>query len=404
MQDISNYNKYLFYESGRLKFEKIFLDDVAMQYGTPTFCYSVNQIKDNLSNLNNSFSKIKPLICYAMKANFNKEIIKIMSKNNIGIDVVSKGELKESLDCGIKSNKIVFSGIGKTDEEIKFALQNNIRQINVESEEELKEISNQAVSLKRKINISLRVNPNVDAQTHDKISTGRLEDKFGISEEKIEKIFKCYKENKYLNINGLSIHIGSQICKIAPFKKAFKKIRNLIISLKKKDILIDSLDVGGGIGIIYDKNKDKVFEISDYALLVENNFADLGIEIIVEPGRFLVGASGILISKVIRVKKGKKKDFLIVDAGMNNLLRPSLYNSKHSIFPVKSGNKKTKYDVVGPICETSDIFRKSYLLSKQEKNDLIIICSVGAYGSSMSSDYNLRGFAKEVLIDGNKIF
>ena len=404
MQDISNYNKYLFYESGRLKIEKIFLDDVAKQYGTPTFCYSVNQIKDNLRNLKNSFSKIKPLICYAMKANFNKEIVKIMSKNNIGIDVVSKGELKESLDCGIKSNKIVFSGIGKTDEEIKFALQNNIRQINVESSEELKEISNQAVYLKRKINISLRVNPNVDAQTHDKISTGRSEDKFGISEEKIEKIFKYYKDNKYLNINGLSIHIGSQICKITPFKKAFKKIRNLIISLKKKDILIDSLDVGGGIGIIYDKKKDKVFEISDYALLVENNFADLGIEIIVEPGRFLVGASGILISKVIRVKKGKKKDFLIVDAGMNNLLRPSLYNSKHSIFPVKLGNKKTKYDVVGPICETSDIFRKSYLLSKQEKNDLIIICSVGAYGSSMSSDYNLRGFAKEVLIDGNKIF
>ncbi len=403
MQDISIYNKYLSYEFGRLKIEKIFLDDIAMQYGTPTFCYSVNQIKDNLNNLNNSFSKIKPLICYAMKANFNKEIIKIMSKNNLGVDVVSKGELKNSLDCGVKNNKIVFSGVGKTEEEIKFALQKNIKQINVESEEELNEIANMAISFKRKINISLRVNPNVDAQTHDKISTGRSEDKFGISEEKIEKICKYYKENKYININGLSIHIGSQICKITPFKRAFKKIRNLILSLKKKDILIDTLDVGGGIGIIYDKNKDRVFKIADYALLVEKNFADLGIEIIVEPGRFLVGASGILISKVIRVKKGKKKDFLIVDAGMNNLLRPSLYNSQHSIFPVRSGNRTMKYDVVGPICETSDIFRRSYILSKQEKNDFIIICSVGAYGSSMSSDYNLRGFAKEVLIDGNKI-
>ena len=175
-----------------------------------------------------------------------------MSKNNLGVDVVSKGELKESLKCGIKNNKIVFSGVGKTDEEINFALKNNIKQINVESEEELKEIGNQAISLKRKINISLRVNPNVDAQTHDKISTGRSEDKFGISEDKIEKVFNYYKKNKYLNINGLSIHIGSQICKIAPFRKAFKKIRNLILSLKKKNIFIDSLDIGGGIGIIYD--------------------------------------------------------------------------------------------------------------------------------------------------------
>ncbi len=403
MQKVSNYNKYLSYKSGRLKIENIYIDDIALKYGTPTFCYSVNQIKDNLYNLKNSFSKITPLICYAMKANFNKGIIKIMSKNNLGVDVVSKGELKKSLECGIKNNKIVFSGVGKTDEEINFALKNNIKQLNVESEEELKEIGNQAISLKKKINISLRVNPNVDAQTHDKISTGRSEDKFGITEEKVEKIFKYSKENKYLNINGLSIHIGSQICKISPFRKAFKKIRNLILSLKKKNILIDSLDIGGGMGIIYEVNRDKVFKISDYALLVEDNFADLGIEIIIEPGRFLVGASGVLISKVIRVKKGKKKDFLIVDAGMNNLLRPSLYNSKHSIFPVKSGIKKIKYDVVGPICETSDSFRKSFLLSKQEKNDLIIICSVGAYGSSMSSDYNLRGFANEVLVDGNKI-
>ena len=403
MQDISSYNKYLSYESGRLKIEKIFLDDIAIKYGTPIFCYSVNQIKDNLQNLKNSFSKIKPVICYAMKANFNKGIIKIMSKNNLGVDVVSKGELKKSLKYGIKNNKIVFSGVGKTDEEISFALKNNIKQINVESEEELTEIGNQALSLKKKINISLRVNPNVDAETHHKISTGRSEDKFGISEDKIVKIFQYYKKNKYLNINGLSIHIGSQICKIEPFRKAFKKIRNLILSLKKNDIFIDSLDIGGGIGIVYEAQKDKVFQISDYALLVEDNFADLGIEIIIEPGRFLVGASGVLITKVIRIKSGKNKDFLIVDAGMNNLLRPSLYSSKHSIFPVKSGNKKIKYDVVGPICETSDIFRKSYLLSKQERNDFIIICSVGAYGSSMSSDYNLRGFAKEILVEGNKI-
>ena len=391
------------YKNSKFYVENISIGKLTQSFQTPFYCYSKSRLNQNIKNLNKNFEKTKPLICFSVKSNSNSKLLKIIKNNGLGADVVSIGELQKVLKVGFKPNKIVFSGVGKTDEEINFALKNNIKQINVESEEELTEIGNQALSLKKKINISLRVNPNVDAETHHKISTGRSEDKFGISEDKIVKVFQHYKENKYLNLNGLSIHIGSQISKIAPFRKAFKKIRNLILSLKENDIFIDSLDIGGGIGIVYEAQKDKVFQISDYALLVENNFADLGIEIIIEPGRFLVGASGVLITKVIRIKSGKNKDFLIVDAGMNNLLRPSLYSSKHSIFPVKSGNKKIKYDIVGPICETSDVFRQNYFLSKQKRNDFIIICSVGAYGSSMSSDYNLRGFAKEILVEGNKI-
>ncbi len=403
MNEVSNYNKYLAYEKGKLQIEKISLDKVMEKFDSPLFCYSVNQIRDNFFNLRDSFKKIKPFICYAVKANFNEKILKVISELGLGADIVSVGEFKKSLKSGIKSNKTVFSGVGKTDYEIKFALKRNIKQINVESEEELKEIEIQSKILKKRPNISLRLNPNVDAKTHDKISTGRLEDKFGINEEKVISIFKKYKNNKNINVNGISVHIGSQICKIQPFKNAFKKLRNLVLLLRKQNIFISTLDLGGGIGIIYNKKKDKIFKISEYAKLIEKYFADLGLEIILEPGRFLVGASGILISKVIRNKKGNKKDFLIIDAGMNNLIRPSLYSAHHKILAAKLSRLKKKYEIVGPICESSDIFEKNLKISKLNKNDFLVICSVGAYGSSMASNYNLRVPAQEILIDGTKI-
>ena len=257
--------------------------------------------------MRDSFKKIKPFICYAVKANFNEKILKVISELGLGADIVSVGEFKKTLKSGIRSNKTVFSGVGKTDYEIKFALKRNIKQINVESEEELKEIEIQSKILKKRPNISLRLNPNVDAKTHDKISTGRLEDKFGINEEKVISIFKKYKNNKNINVNGISVHIGSQICKLQPFKKAFRKLRDLVLLLRKQNIFVATLDLGGGIGIVYNEKKDKIFKISEYARLIEKYFSDLGLEIILEPGRFLVGASGILISKVIRNKKGKKK-------------------------------------------------------------------------------------------------
>ncbi len=404
MEDISTYNKYLAFNDDNLMIENLYLKSLAKKYKTPFFCYSANQIKDNYKNLKTSFKKIKPVICYAVKANFNKKILNLVAKLGLGADVVSKGELEQSINCNINRKKIVFSGVGKTEDEIIYALKEDIKQINVESEEELQDIIRLASIVGKKVDVSLRLNPDIDPETHSKISTGRLEDKFGITEDGINNIFKKYSNDSNLNINGISIHIGSQIKKISPFEKAFKKLRNLVIKLRAMGYKIKTIDIGGGIGIVYDKKKDKIFKVSDYANIVEKYFYDLDVEIILEPGRYLVGSSGILISKVVRIKKGQKKDFLIIDAGMNNLIRPSLYNAVHQIFSIKKGGIKKKYEVVGPICESSDIFRRDFESSKFNKDDFLIICSVGAYGSSMASDYNLRDIADEFIIDGKKIY
>ena len=404
MEDISTYNKYLAFNDDNLMIENLYLKSLAKKYKTPFFCYSANQIKDNYKNLKTSFKKIKPVICYAVKANFNKKILNLVAKLGLGADVVSKGELEQSINCNINRKKIVFSGVGKTEDEIIYALKEDIKQINVESEEELQDIIRLASIVGKKVDVSLRLNPDIDPETHSKISTGRLEDKFGITEDGINNIFKKYSNDSNLNINGISIHIGSQIKKISPFEKAFKKLRNLVIKLRAMGYKIKTIDIGGGIGIVYDKKKDKIFKVSDYANIVEKYFYDLDVEIILEPGRYLVGSAGILISKVVRIKKGQKKDFLIIDAGMNNLIRPSLYNAVHQIFSIKKSEFKKKYEIVGPICESSDIFRKNFQLPKLNKDDFLIICSVGAYGSSMASNYNLRDVADEFIIDGKKIY
>lgn len=403
MKNVIKYNRYLEYKKDVLFFDKINLEELSKKIKTPAYCYSVLQIKDNFEKLKKSFKKINPLICYAVKANFNHNIINILSKLGAGADVVSKGELKQSIKNGVKANKIVFSGVGKTIDELEFAISKNIKQINVESEEELIDIERICKKKKKIINIGLRVNPNVDAETHTKISTGRFEDKFGIPENKIIGIFEKFKSNNFIKVNSLSIHIGSQIKTLKPFSQSFQKLRKLTKELKKKDFKIKSLDIGGGIGVIYDEKEDKIFKVSSYVKLVERNFSDLDAEIILEPGRYLVGESGILLAKVVRVKKGDNKTFLIIDAGMNNLIRPSLYNAEHEIFPVKKNKIKKKYDIVGPICESSDVFRKNFVISELKQNNLIIISSVGAYGSCMSSDYNLRDNAIEILIEGKKI-
>ena len=401
---INKYNKFLSYESNKLKMEEFFLHDLAKQFKTPVYCYSVSQIKHNFIELKNSFINCKPLICYAVKANFNKNIIKILANLGAGADVVSMGELKQSIKNGISKNKIVFSGVGKTLEELKFAIKKQIKQINVESEEELEDVIKICKVLGKTINVGLRINPNVDAKTHKKISTGRLEDKFGIPETRIVNIFEKYKKNRFVKISSISVHIGSQIKSLGPFNLAFKKLRNLILNLQKKSFIIDSIDIGGGVGIIYDERKDKIFSIKKYVKLIEKYFSDFKKQIILEPGRFLVGESGIILSKVIRIKKGENRNFLIIDAGMNNFIRPSLYSSSHEIFPVKNGKIKKKYDIVGPICESSDVFKKNFFVSELKQNDLVVICSTGAYGSCMASKYNLRDEAKEVLIEGKKIF
>ncbi len=404
MNNAKDYNKFLNYKNGKLFFEDTPLDKLANKYKTPSYCYSVSEIESNYKLLKNSFKKIRPLICYAMKANFNSEIIKILSKLGSGIDVVSFGELEKSIANGVNPNKIVFSGVGKTSYEIELAIKKKIKQINVESVEELDEIDYICKKRKQKIKICLRVNPDINAKTHEKISTGRSEDKFGIPDDQILEVFKKYKDNKYINLIGLSVHIGSQIESLTPFKRAFKKIRNQIKFLIKSGFKISLADLGGGAGIRYNE-KNRLIDLNEYSRLIEGLFSDLGIDIIIEPGRSLVGSSGIILSRVIRVKRGKKKNFLIIDAGMNNLIRPALYGAFHNILPVNLTDNNTYkyYDIVGPICETGDIFGKNIRTQQFKKDDLIVICSTGAYSSCMASEYNLRGKVNELFIKKQKI-
>ena len=405
MIKVSQYNKFLSYNKNKLFLEDIALENLGEKFETPLFCYSVSQIEHNFIELKKAFKRVKPLICYALKANFNSNIIKILSKLGCGIDVVSNGELQQSLKNGVDNQKIVFSGVGKTNKEIEIAIKENIKQINVESVEELDEISIICKRLNKKINVCLRVNPNVDAKTHEKISTGRSEDKFGVSDKRIFDIFKKYKTNRFVKIIGLSIHIGSQIVLLEPFYRAFKKIKLQILKLKKEGFEVSSLDLGGGVGIKYN-DKNKILDIKSYAKLIDELFSDLDLEIIIEPGRYLVGSSGIILSKVIRTKSGINKDFVIIDAGMDNLIRPALYGAEHKIIPVHKKNKTNlkTYEIVGPICETSDVFIKKMKIHRLNSNDLVVICSAGAYSSCMASNYNLREPAKEVFIKKKKIF
>ena len=404
MSKVSEYNKYLSYKNNELFLENISLKNITEKYSTPLYCYSISQIIDNYKILEKSFKKLTPLICYALKANFNSKIIKTLSSLGSGADVVSLGELTKSLSNGIDKKKIVFSGVGKTTKEIEFAIKKKIKQLNVESIEELEEINSICKRLENKIDICIRVNPDIDAQTHEKISTGRSEDKFGISNDKIQGIFKKYKNNKFINIIGLSIHIGSQIESLNPFKKAFAKIKNQILKLRSQGFTITTIDLGGGMGIKYN-NKNNPFDIKLFARLIEDTFSDLDIEIIIEPGRYLVGSSGIILSKIIRIKQGTKKNFIIIDAGMDNLIRPALYGAAHKIIPIIINNKieNNFADIVGPICETSDIFIKKVKTQKFKKDDLVAILSTGAYSSCMASNYNLREPAKEIFIKESKI-
>ena len=314
---IKKFNKYLSYKNNSLYLEETSLDSIKKKFSTPIYCYSLSEIHDNFTDLKKSFKKMKPMICYAVKANNHNQILSLLSKSGCGADVVSKGELQKSIKNGIMPDKIVFSGVGKTTDEIKYALRKNIKQLNVESEEELEEIAEIAKGEKKNVRICIRVNPDVDPRTHYKISTGRFEDKFGIPNSRIIKLFEKYKDNNYLEMVGLSIHIGSQIQSLRPFEIAFKKIKRQIESLRKLGFEIGVLDLGGGIGIRYKEN-DSIINLKEYCLLIEKLFSNMKLEIIIEPGRSLVGSSGILLSSIIRKKSGEKKDFIIIDDGMNN--------------------------------------------------------------------------------------
>ena len=388
------------YIGQKLFVEKLSVKNIVKKNKTPFYLYSENQIKENYLNFAKSFEKVKPIICFATKANTNLAILKTLGKLGSGADVVSGGELLKAIKAGIKANKIVFSGVGKSEEELKLAIKKKILLINVESESEAKLINRLAGKIKKKISIGFRLNPNVDAKTHKKISTGKAENKFGISLKNFIKFYKDINKFKNLKIEALSVHIGSQILSDVPYKKTLNVLKKII---KDLNIKLKYVDLGGGFGINY-KEKDKLVDLKNYAKLVYDFKKELECEIIFEPGRFIVGNAGMLISKIQYIKKGYKKDFIILDAGMNDFMRPALYDAAHNIIPVEKKIKKnqTAIEFVGPICETTCKFATYKIYQKLIENDFISITDVGAYGASLSSNYNTKPLIAEILVNKNK--
>ena len=389
------YNKKIF------TVDKCNLNKVVKKFETPIFCYSEKKITENIINFRNNFKSFSPVICFSTKSNCNLEILKLIKRNGLGADVVSKGELMVALKAGINSKKIVFSGVGKTRSELIYAIEKNILLINSESKSEILEIESIAKFKNKKVDIGIRLNPNTDAKTLKQISTGKKENKFGINEKTFIEVLEYIKNSKFLNLKCLSVHIGSQILDYKPYQKMLNVLDKLI---QKIGYNFEYIDLGGGMGIDYNK-KNKKFNYKKYNQMIKKFLKKHKSKIIFEPGRSIIGDTAILISKIIYIKENSRKDFIIVDAAMNDLMRPALYGAKHKIIPLKKTNKKTKksYDFVGPICETTDKFLTTNKFQKLNEKDYIIICDVGAYGSSLSSNYNVRPKPAEILIRGSKI-
>ena len=389
------------YINNKLKIENINFQKLSNKFGTPLYCYSYKKLKQNINNFKLNFKTISPLICFATKANSNLRILKEIKKNGLGADVVSKGELMKSLKAGISSKKIVFSGVGKTSSELSYAIDKNILLINSESKSEVLEIERIAKSKKKIVDIGIRLNPNIDPKTLSQISTGKKTNKFGVEEKIFYELVKYLKKSRYLKLKCMSVHIGSQILNHQPYVKMLKIINKII---KKSGHKFEFIDLGGGMGISYE-NKIKKLNYEKYNREISKFLKNNKSKIIFEPGRSIIGNAGVLISKVTYIKQTKNKNFIILDAGMNDLMRPALYGAKHRIIPAikKSGTSKKTYEFVGPICETTDSFLFLNKFQKINENDLIIICDVGAYGMSLSSNYNLRPKPIEILIKGSKI-
>ena len=387
------------YKNKNLHCENINLIELSKKVGSPFYCYSSKILESKYSELTDAFKEEDLLVCFSLKANSNQSIIKTFSSLGSGADVVSIGELKRALRAKIPPNKIVFSGVGKNTDEIIFAIKNKILMINVESISELKQISTQAANLNMIAPISLRVNPDIEAGGNEKISTGKKQDKFGISIKEAIDVYELASNLDNIEIKGIDVHIGSQINDLEPFEKTFNSIVETITKLKDKNIDIDIIDIGGGIGINY--TDEKALNIKDYAALVSKKLGSLNKKIIIEPGRFLTAESGILVTKIIYIKENESKKFIIVDAAMNDFIRPSLYGSLHNALPIIEDDKERpieSYDVVGPICETGDFFIKDFKTSQLLERDLLAITNVGAYGSVLSSNYNSRPSIAEIII------
>ena len=389
------------YVGKNLFVERLSIKNILKKNKTPFYIYSENQIAFNFLKFAKTFKKTNPLICFAAKSNSNLNILRILGKLGAGADVVSGGELLKALKAGIRPNKIVFSGVGKTEEELKIAINKKILLINCESESEAKLVNNLAKKLRKKVSIGFRLNPNVDAKTHKNISTGKAENKFGLSIKNFKVFLKTVKTFKNVKLEALSVHIGSQILNDTPFRKTLNVMSKLIKELK---LNLKYVDLGGGFGINY-TDKEKPINLSKYSKLVHNFSKKLNCKIIFEPGRSIIGNTGLLISKIQFIKKGANKNFIILDAGMNDFMRPALYEAFHKIIPIskKSSRMKGKIEFVGPICETTCKFGVYKNYPKINENEFVAITNVGAYGSSLSSNYNTRPLVAEILINKNKL-
>ena len=381
--------------------EKIKVEIIAKKFGTPAYCYSYSRLKENIKKLQNNFKSFNPLLCFAVKSNTNKYLLDEIGKFGLGADVVSMGELMRAMSAGINPNKIVFSGVGKTSKEIEYAINKKILLINAESKSEILAIEKIAKQKKQIVNIGIRLNPNTDAKTLDEISTGKKENKFGVNEKTFLELVNYVKNSKNLNLKCLSAHIGSQILDYRPYLKMLNVFHKVI---QKSNYKFEYVDLGGGMGIDYDHNNKKL-NLKKYNSYIQKFLKLNKCKIIFEPGRSIIGDTAVLITNITYIKESDKKDFIILDSGMNDLMRPALYKAEHKIIPViKSKNKSKKiYEFVGPICETTDKFLTIKNYQKLNENDLIIICDVGAYGMSLSSNYNLRTKPVELLIHNSKI-
>ena len=390
----------LIYKGQNLFVDNTSIKSIAKNNITPFYVYSYKKIRNNFETFSNYFKRVNPLICFSVKSNSNISIMSELGKLGSGADVVSEGELLKALKAKIKPNKIVFSGVGKTENELKLAVKKRLLLINIESESEAKLIDRISRKMNRVTPIGIRINPGVDANTHSKISTGRVDNKFGLPKSNFLKFCKNARKFKNLKIKAISVHIGSQITSVGPYRKTLNILYKIIRSSK---INFEYVDLGGGFGIPY-QNKEKKINIRNYSRLVKKFQKKLNCKIIFEPGRFIVGNTGALIAKIVFIKQNGKKYFVIIDAGMNDFMRPALYNARHNIIPVSKSKRRIGGNVefVGPICESTDTFLKYRNFSFLNENDLVAITNVGAYGSTLSSNYNTKPLASEIIVKNGK--
>jgi len=393
------------YIDGVLHAENVPVPEIAKAVGTPFYVYSTATLERHYKVFSGAFADVDAMVCYAMKANSNQAVLRTLAKLGAGIDVVSGGELRRALGAGVPANRIMFSGVGKTVAEMDYALEAGIYCFNIESEPELEVLNLRAVKAGKRAHVSFRINPDVDARTHAKISTGKKENKFGISYERARAVYAHAATLPGIEVTGIDMHIGSQITELQPFEDAFRLLRELVESLRADGHTISHVDIGGGLGIPYREDNNPPPLPDAYAHIVKNELKSLNCKIITEPGRLIVGNAGILVTEVIYVKDGGEKNFVIVDGAMNDLIRPTLYEAYHGIRPVVQpavDAPRIKADIVGPVCETGDYLALDREMAAPQPGDLIAVSSAGAYGAVQAGTYNSRLLVPEVLVKGDK--